>query len=58
VRLVDAADGCHLWSERYEREVDETFAVQDQLTQAIVAGMQEALGRLRQGTSSESGQPG
>jgi TolB-like protein len=58
VRLVDAADGCHLWSERYEREVDETFAVQDQLTQAIVAGMQEALGRLRQATSSESGQPG
>ena len=58
VRLVDATDGCHLWSERYERKVDDTFAVQDQLTQAIVAGMQEALGRLRQGISSESSKPG
>jgi TolB-like protein len=58
VRLVDAADGCHLWSERYERKVDDTFAVQDQLTQAIVAGMQEALGRLRQGTFPKSGKPG
>jgi TolB-like protein len=58
VRLVDAVDGCHLWSERYERTVNDTFAAQDQLTQAIVAGMQEALERLRQGISSESSKPG
>jgi TolB-like protein len=55
VRLVDATDGCHLWSERYERKVDDVFAAQDQLTEAIVTGMKAALDRLRQANSAESG---
>lgn len=58
VRLVDATDGCHLWSERYERKVGDVFAAQDQLTESIVVGMREVLGRLRQGISAESGQAG
>jgi TolB-like protein len=55
VQLVDATDGCYLWSERYECRVDDVFAVQDQLTQAIVAGMREPLMRLRRVVSAESG---
>jgi TolB-like protein len=58
VQLVDASNGCYLWSERYERELDDTFAVQDQLTQAIVAGMREPLLRLQGAVSAESGRPG
>lgn len=42
-QLVDASDGCHLWSERYEREVADVFAVQDELTGAIVSGAQGPL---------------
>jgi TolB-like protein len=47
VQLVDAIDGCYLWSERYERRVDDVFALQDELTQAIVAGLRETLMRLQ-----------
>jgi TolB-like protein len=38
-QLVDGADGCHLWSDRYERLVSDPFAVQDELTGLIVAGL-------------------
>jgi hypothetical protein len=57
VQLVDATDGCYLWSERYERRVDDIFEVQDQLTQAIVAGMREPLMRWQRG-AAESGMLG
>ena len=36
VQLVNAADGFHLWSERYEREVKNIFDVQDEITLAVV----------------------
>jgi TolB-like protein/Tfp pilus assembly protein PilF len=35
-QLVNAANGFHLWSETYERELQGVFAVQDEITQAIV----------------------
>jgi tetratricopeptide (TPR) repeat protein len=36
-QLIDAADGCHLWSETYERTLDDVFALQEELARAIVA---------------------
>ena len=48
VELVDAASGNHLWGERYDRELEEIFAVQDELTRAVVAtlpGQIEEAGR-------------
>jgi non-specific serine/threonine protein kinase len=35
-QLVSAADGYHLWSERYDREMTDVFAIQDEVCQAIV----------------------
>jgi serine/threonine-protein kinase len=35
-QLVSVADGYHLWSERYDRDMAGTFAVQDEITLAIV----------------------
>ena len=35
-QLIDAASGAHLWAERYDREVSDVFAVQDEVTRAIV----------------------
>jgi len=35
-QLVDVANGYHLWSERFDREMDDVFAIQDEITQAIV----------------------
>ena len=48
VELVDTASGNHLWGERYDRELQELFAVQDELTRAVVAtlpGQIEEAGR-------------
>jgi adenylate cyclase len=38
-QLVDAATGYHLWAERYDREVTDIFALQDEVTQQIVRVM-------------------
>jgi eukaryotic-like serine/threonine-protein kinase len=35
-QLIKAADQSHLWSERYDREMTDVFAIQDQISQAIV----------------------
>ena len=42
-QLIDALPGNHLWSERYDRNLDELFDVQDELTRTIVATV---IGRL------------
>jgi len=36
-QLVNVADGYHLWSERYDRELVDVFAIQDEIASAIVA---------------------
>ena len=35
VQLINTADGYHLWSERYERELKDIFKVQDDISRAI-----------------------
>ena len=35
-QLVTADDGSHLWSDRYDRELDDVFAIQDEIAVAIV----------------------
>jgi serine/threonine-protein kinase len=42
-QLIDAEDGCHLWSERYDREMADVFAVQDDIAQAIASALQAKL---------------
>ncbi len=36
-QLIDAATGHHLWAERFDREIEDVFAVQDEVTRRIVA---------------------
>ncbi|MEP1209037.1 MAG: CDC27 family protein [Rhizobiaceae bacterium] len=36
-QLIDSDTGNHLWAERYDRQLEDLFAVQDEVTQAIVA---------------------
>jgi adenylate cyclase len=36
-QLIDAPTGNHLWSERYDRSIDELFELQDEVTRTIVA---------------------
>lgn len=35
-QLIDVANGYHLWSERYEKNLEDIFAIQDEITLAIV----------------------
>jgi TolB-like protein len=35
-QLLESKSGSHLWAERYDRDLEDIFAVQDELTQAIV----------------------
>jgi eukaryotic-like serine/threonine-protein kinase len=38
-QLIQAADGTHLWSERYDRELADVFAVQDEISAAIAGAL-------------------
>ena len=35
-QLINVDDGFHLWSERYDRTMDDVFEVQDEITQSVV----------------------
>ncbi|HET9354830.1 MAG TPA: tetratricopeptide repeat protein [Sphingomicrobium sp.] len=35
-QLIDGASGGHLWADRYDRDLTDIFAIQDEITQAIV----------------------
>ncbi len=39
VQMVNAADGYHVWSERYDREMNDIFEVQDEITLAVVEAL-------------------
>jgi adenylate cyclase len=36
-QLIEAANGMHLWAERYDRGLDDIFAMQDEVAQIIVS---------------------
>lgn len=42
-QLIDTTTGYHLWAERYDRELRDIFAVQDEVTQQIVAALKVTL---------------
>ncbi len=49
VQLVAVKDGYHLWSERYDRQIEDIFAVQDEISQAIVDNLKiKLLGQPQQ----------
>ena len=43
-QLIDASNGFHLWSDTYDRELENIFAVQDEISRAIVEALKEHLG--------------
>ena len=36
VQLINVADGYHLWSEKYDRELEDIFAIQDEIARTVV----------------------
>jgi TolB-like protein/tetratricopeptide (TPR) repeat protein len=43
-QLINAADGYHIWSERYDREMQDIFAVQDEIARTIADRLKVTLG--------------
>ena len=59
VQLIDGMTGQHLWSERYDRGVEDIFAVQDDVTEMIVSQLATAYGgRLRKAWQGRVGKIG
>ncbi len=43
-QLVEAETGNHVWADRYDRDLEDIFAVQDEVTNAIVTAIEPTLG--------------
>jgi adenylate cyclase len=47
-QLIDATTNLHIWADRYDRELDDIFAVQDELNEAIIAALRVTLTEVEQ----------
>jgi TolB-like protein/Flp pilus assembly protein TadD len=43
-QLIEAGDDAHLWSERYDRDLDDIFQVQEEIARAITLALEDILG--------------
>src|SRR5262249_607618 len=43
-QLIDAESGVHVWGERYDRPLQDIFALQDEITDTIAAAMEPEIG--------------
>jgi adenylate cyclase len=50
-QLINVEDGCHLWSERYDRDLKDVFAIQDEISHNIAATLRVALSPSGRGSS-------
>ena len=48
-QLIDGSHGVHIWAERYDRDLEDVFAVQDEVTEAIAGALS---GRLEAADAS------
>lgn len=53
VQLVEAARGFHLWSESYDREMRDIFAIQQEIARSVVRALQVTLSPQEKGALSE-----
>src|SRR5205807_5844682 len=42
-QLIDALTGAHIWADRFERNLTDVFALQDELTIAVISAIQPSL---------------
>ena len=55
VQLAKVSDGYHLWSDTYDRTLDDIFAVQDEIARSVASALQVTL--LVAGRSAHAGNP-
>lgn len=54
--MIDGTTGSHVWAERYDCELDDIFALQDEITESIV-GRIDMLRKPKRGSIIIDGQP-
>lgn len=47
VQLIDSTSTAHIWAERYDRSLDDIFAIQDEVTEAVVARIADGIKGVR-----------
>ena len=45
-QLIEAEIGTHIWADRYDRTMDDMFAVQDEITEAVVTAIEPAMANV------------
>src|SRR5215467_9969597 len=57
-QLIEAATGHHLWADRYDRELADVFAVQDEIARSIAAAIEPGIiaAEIQQARRKEPGQ--
>ncbi len=45
-QLIEAASGNHIWAERYDRDLEDIFDLQDEITQTIVSAIEQEIGSV------------
>ncbi len=53
-QLINVADGYHIWSETYERKLEDVFAIQDEIASAIATALVDSFAGLKQTPASRS----
>jgi adenylate cyclase len=56
-QLIDATNGAHLWADRYDRDLTDIFAVQDDVTRRIVGALKVTLSPAEKARLADSGTP-
>jgi TolB-like protein/Tfp pilus assembly protein PilF len=54
-QLIDATTGNHIWSERYDRKLEDLFALQDDITKKIITALQVKLTEGEQARTASKG---
>jgi adenylate cyclase len=54
-QLIDATSGVHLWADRYDRDLTDIFAVQDDVTRRIVDALKVTLSPAEKARHADSG---
>jgi adenylate cyclase len=54
-QLIDAENGAHLWADRYDRDLTDIFAVQDDVTRRIVGALKVTLGPAERESRPDGG---
>jgi adenylate cyclase len=54
-QLIDATNGAHLWADRYDRDLTDIFAVQDDVTRRIVDALKVTLSPAEKARHADSG---